>query len=115
MLLCDLISRSKLLELSQGFGLVTPDPFSSRELGGVWARDYSEVILEFVLSYAYSSLIGLLCLTLLPTPLHSELWLPVAPAMSHCPDITMLLLLWTISYMCGVGRLGLCQRRSHER
>ena len=36
--LCDLIRRSKLLELAQGFGLVTPDPFS-RELGGVWARD----------------------------------------------------------------------------
>ena len=30
-----------LLELAQGFGLVTPDPFSSRELGGVWERDYS--------------------------------------------------------------------------
>ena len=25
---------------SQGFGLVTLEPFSSRELGGVWARDY---------------------------------------------------------------------------
>ena len=30
------------MELAQGFGLVTPDPFSSRELGGVWARDYVE-------------------------------------------------------------------------
>ena len=25
--------------LAQGFGLVTPDPFSLRELGGVWAQD----------------------------------------------------------------------------
>ena len=29
-----------LLELAKGFGVVTPDPFSSRELGGVWVRDY---------------------------------------------------------------------------
>ena len=36
MLLCDLIGRSMLLELAQGFGLVTPDPFSLCELGGVW-------------------------------------------------------------------------------
>ena len=28
------------LKLAQGFRLVTPDPFSSRELGGVWAQDY---------------------------------------------------------------------------
>ena len=35
-----MIGRSTFLELAQGFGLVTPDPFSSRELGGVWARDY---------------------------------------------------------------------------
>ena len=28
------------LKLAKGFGLVTPDPFSSHELGGVWARDY---------------------------------------------------------------------------
>ena len=28
-----------ILELIQGFRLVTPDPFS-RELGGFWARDY---------------------------------------------------------------------------
>ena len=35
-----MIGRSMFLELAQGFGLVTPDPFSSRELGGVWARDY---------------------------------------------------------------------------
>ena len=37
---CDLIGRSKLLELAQRFGLVTPDSFSSCELGGVCARDY---------------------------------------------------------------------------
>ena len=37
---CDLIGRSMLLELAHGFGLVTPDPFSSRKLGGVQARDY---------------------------------------------------------------------------
>ena len=35
-----MIGRSTFLEPAQGFGLVTPDPFSSRELGGVWARDY---------------------------------------------------------------------------
>ena len=35
-----MIGRSTFLELAQGFGLVTPDPFSLRELGGVWARDY---------------------------------------------------------------------------
>ena len=35
-----MIGRSMFLELAQGFGLVTPDPFSSHELGGVWARDY---------------------------------------------------------------------------
>ena len=35
-----MIGCSTLLELAQGFGLVTPDPFSSCELGGVWARDY---------------------------------------------------------------------------
>ena len=35
-----MIGRSTFLELAQGFGLVTPDPFSSRKLGGVWARDY---------------------------------------------------------------------------
>ena len=34
---CNLIGRFMLLELAQGFGLVTPYPFSSRELGGVWA------------------------------------------------------------------------------
>ena len=27
--------------VAQGFGLVTPDPFSSREQGGVWAWDYA--------------------------------------------------------------------------
>ena len=37
-----------LLELAQGFGLVTPDPFASRELGGVWARDYSSLIAGFM-------------------------------------------------------------------
>ena len=36
---CDMIGHSTILELAQGFGLVTPDPFSSRELGGVWARN----------------------------------------------------------------------------
>ena len=35
--LCDMIGCSTFLELAQGLGLVTPDPFSSRELGGVWA------------------------------------------------------------------------------
>ena len=35
-----MIGCSTFLELAQGFGLVTPDPFSSRELGAVWARDY---------------------------------------------------------------------------
>ena len=39
---CDLIGWSTVLELAQGFGLVTPDPFSSCELGRVWARDYSK-------------------------------------------------------------------------
>ena len=29
MLLCNLIGHAMLLELAQGFGLVTPDPFSS--------------------------------------------------------------------------------------
>ena len=38
--LCDFIGRFSFLELAQAFRLVTPDPFSSRELGGVWARDY---------------------------------------------------------------------------
>ena len=33
--------KASVLPLAQGFGLVTPDPFSSRELGGVWARDYT--------------------------------------------------------------------------
>ena len=33
--LCNLIGRSTLLELAQGFELVTPDPFSLGELGGV--------------------------------------------------------------------------------
>ena len=37
---CNLIGRSTHLELTQGFGLVTPDPLSSHELGGVWACDY---------------------------------------------------------------------------
>ena len=36
-----MIGHSTFLELAQGFGLVTPDPFSLRELGGVWARDYT--------------------------------------------------------------------------
>ena len=36
------IGCSKLLELAQGFEIVTPDPFSLHELGGVRARDYSE-------------------------------------------------------------------------
>ena len=40
MSLCDFIGRSTLLELAQRFELVTPDPFTSRELGGVWAQDY---------------------------------------------------------------------------
>ena len=35
-----MIGRSTFLELAQGFGLETPDPFSSRELGGVWGQDY---------------------------------------------------------------------------
>ena len=35
-----MIRRSTFLELAQGFGLVTPDSFSSRKLGGVWAQDY---------------------------------------------------------------------------
>ena len=35
-----------LLELAQEFGLVTPDPFSSHELGGVCARDYVQVWLR---------------------------------------------------------------------
>ena len=43
---CNLIGRSILLELAQEFGLVTPDPFSSRELGGVCARDYVQVWLR---------------------------------------------------------------------
>ena len=42
MSLSDFIARSTLLELAQGFGLVAPDPFSSREQGGVWAQDYKE-------------------------------------------------------------------------
>ena len=33
--LCDFIGRSTLLELGQGFGPVTPDPFSLREQGAV--------------------------------------------------------------------------------
>ena len=33
--------KASVLPLARGFGLVTPDPFSLRELGGVWARDYS--------------------------------------------------------------------------
>ena len=41
-----MIGRSMFLELAQRFGLVTPDPFSSRELGGVWARDYKSGWLE---------------------------------------------------------------------
>ena len=35
-----MIGCSMLLELAHGLGLVTPDPFSSRELGGVWTRNY---------------------------------------------------------------------------
>ena len=35
-----MIGHSTFLELAQGFGLVTPDPFSSRELGVVCVRDY---------------------------------------------------------------------------
>ena len=35
-----MIGRSALLELAKGFGLVTPDPFSLCELGGVQAWDY---------------------------------------------------------------------------
>ena len=35
-----MIGYSTFLELAQGFGLVTPAPFSSRELGVVWVRDY---------------------------------------------------------------------------
>ena len=31
--------KASVLLLAQGFGLVTPDPFSLRELGGVWAGD----------------------------------------------------------------------------
>ena len=32
-----MIGCSTFLELAQRFGLVTPDAFSSHELGGVWA------------------------------------------------------------------------------
>ena len=36
--------------------------------------------------------------------LYSTLWLLVTRAMSHCPDLNMLL--WTISCTCGVGGMG---------
>ena len=32
--------KALILPQAQGFGLVTLDPFSLCELGGVWARDY---------------------------------------------------------------------------
>ena len=38
---CNLIGCSMLLQLAKGFGLVTPDPFSSHELGMVWAQGYA--------------------------------------------------------------------------
>ena len=31
--------KASVLPLAQGFGLVTPDPFSLLDLGGVWAQD----------------------------------------------------------------------------
>ena len=40
----DFIGRSTLLELGQGFELMTPDLFSSCEQGGVWVRDYSSTV-----------------------------------------------------------------------
>ena len=43
--------KALLLLPPQGFGLVTPDPFSSCELGGVWARDVN----PFVASFWYST------------------------------------------------------------
>ena len=39
----DFIGRSTLLELGQGFELMTPDLFSC-EQGGVWVRDYSSTV-----------------------------------------------------------------------
>ena len=40
-----------VLPQAQGFGLETPDPFSSCELSGVWARDVN----PFVASFWYST------------------------------------------------------------
>ena len=46
-----MIGCSTLVELAQGFGLVTSDPFS-RELGGVWASSIAE---EFASSFLTST------------------------------------------------------------
>ena len=39
----DFIGYLTFQELAQGFGLVTPDPFSLCELGGVWVRNCKHV------------------------------------------------------------------------
>ena len=43
-MLYDLIGCSMLLELAQGSGLVTPDPFSLRELGGMYTCIAMEMV-----------------------------------------------------------------------
>ena len=47
--------KTSILLQPQGFGLVTPDPFSSHELGGVWVRNYpSKDLAELQLWYIAS-------------------------------------------------------------
>ena len=42
-----ILHKALLLPPPQGFGLVTPDPFFSCELGGVWARDVNPLLHHF--------------------------------------------------------------------
>ena len=35
-----ILRKASILLQTQGFGLVTPEPFSLCELSGVWGRDY---------------------------------------------------------------------------
>ena len=71
----NLIGGSTLLELAQELGLVTPDPFSSHELGGVCARDYTWVLQRFciyIYIYIYVCVYVCMYICLLPLPLQCE-------------------------------------------
>ena len=92
-----MIGHPTFLELAQGFGLVTPDPFSSRELGGVWARDYTMVMsrTRMGMTMFTPSLIETFCLETLTT-LKGNTSVTLTYTCSHALNKRILWLLYTI-------------------